>query len=457
MIDRRRLSGAWVLLALCVAAPNAHALDPGALGFLYSGSGGKAAVGSIVGNAAGRTWSAAADGAVSIAEKGAARIGGASALMTATRTIPWSAVAAAVGKALPLVAAGMLAYDLYGLVNCHSGAGSVTCADTVEVKVVDQFYILDTMFKLPGPACDDYVARAAAPAENYYATYRASGGTTATVGGQLYCLYTLEEVRKPGYGASSSARTSIAISTQPKSICEDGSPLIGGQCQTQTITSPASDAEVQSKIEQSPVAKAQAQTIVQAIAPKIDLAPYADPPVVTGPATVPEPQPQVETHYDPRTGTTTTTTTNTVYNINYAGDTYTYVTNVTTTNPDGTVDTKTTPPAPETPKPEEVAPPTDTALPDVPKLYTPIYPNGFAGVWQTDSAALTTTPMGNFLSSLKPSFSDGGCPVWNLPTTRVLGIQVGGDISIACSVWAFIRVVMIISALLLARAVIFGG
>ena len=101
---------------------------------------------------------------------------------------------------------------------------------------------------------------------------------------------------------------------------------------------------------------------------------------------------------------------------------------------------------------------TNTPLPAKPTLYEPVSSGGFAEVWNEKSAALKSTPVFSFVSSLAPSnLGDGGCPSWSIPTGQVLGITVGGSASIPCYVWTFIRLVMVISSLLLARRLIFGG
>jgi hypothetical protein len=109
-------------------------------------------------------------------------------------------------------------------------------------------------------------------------------------------------------------------------------------------------------------------------------------------------------------------------------------------------------------KPEETATaPNDPALPAVPDLYTRKYPDGIAGVWTARKAEILGGPIFTFLASLVPSIGDGGCPSFSLGSGSVLGIEVGGALNVPCGVWTFARLVMIISALLLARRLIFGG
>ncbi len=132
--------------------------------------------------------------------------------------------------------------------------------------------------------------------------------------------------------------------------------------------------------------------------------------------------------------------------------------------PDGTVvSQETTSSTTETSGPDKEKDPSEEAkwensdLPEVPDLYERKYPDGLAGVWEVQSAKLLSGPIFQFLDGLVPQVGNGGCPTWQWPSAQVLGITVGGDISVPCYVWSFVRLVMVISALLLARRLIFGG
>jgi hypothetical protein len=176
---------------------------------------------------------------------------------------------------------------------------------------------------------------------------------------------------------------------------------------------------------------------------------------VTGPATSPGTL-KTTTKADGSTVTSTTT-----HNHTYAGDkisttnttvvnNYNPTTNITTT--ETTVET---PPKEDTPEDTAVS---DTALPDLPKLYTPKYPEGITGVWNTKKTALTSTPLANLAAQLMPSVPAGGtCPVWNLPLN--IGPWAYGvrNVAPACIIWDWCKVFIIAGALLLARALIFGG
>jgi hypothetical protein len=173
------------------------------------------------------------------------------------------------------------------------------------------------------------------------------------------------------------------------------------------------------------------------------------PVTLTGPQKV-ESEPRTTTKTDAE-GNTTTTTTKDVWNITYQGDSYTWNHTTVTTNSDGSSTEETDP------EPDKVAPATDPDMPGLPDLYERKYPNGLAGVWNEKSGAFSQTPIFQFLAGLNPNLGNGGCPVWTFPAGQVLGITVGGDISVSCAVWSFVRVFFTLCALILARRLIFGG
>ncbi len=92
-------------------------------------------------------------------------------------------------------------------------------------------------------------------------------------------------------------------------------------------------------------------------------------------------------------------------------------------------------------------------MPEIPVLYTPRFPDGLIGVWNTRKTQLLDTSLFQIIPSIMPDIADGGCPQWSIPALY------GGqwDMSIPCNVWYFIRLIIIITALLLARRLIFGG
>lgn len=178
-------------------------------------------------------------------------------------------------------------------------------------------------------------------------------------------------------------------------------------------------------------------------------------PTVSGPASTPGP---TSTTQNPDGSTTTTTTTN---NYSYAGDQITHSTTSTTNTCVGvgscSQSTTTTSGGSGGADPEPVTA-EDTEFEPLPQLYTPKYPNGLAGVWADKKAGMSSTPLANLTSQLMPSLSTSGtCPSWMLPLD--LGAWNFGEYDVAppCWIWDFAKAIVILSALLLARALVFGG
>jgi len=91
-------------------------------------------------------------------------------------------------------------------------------------------------------------------------------------------------------------------------------------------------------------------------------------------------------------------------------------------------------------------------------FYTKKYPNGLTGVLEHGTSLLRGTPIGGLIPNLFPTIGpSGGCPSYSLPEGRVMGITVGGPINLPCSMWTFISVCINITALFVARRLIFGG
>lgn len=197
-----------------------------------------------------------------------------------------------------------------------------------------------------------------------------------------------------------------------------------------------------------------------------------EPLTLTGPATQPvsKSESSKTTAAQPATGSTPaipaqtlTTVSTTVNNYAYNGPSITMTTNTTnvTRNQAGDVvstDTTTTePPDADTePEPERA---TDTPLPAVPKLYEAKYPDGLTGVWATQKAALNATPFASAAAQLMPSVpSAGTCPEMPVNLSFAAWADFGiKDLAPPCYVWDWGKLIIIASALLLARALIFGG
>lgn len=98
----------------------------------------------------------------------------------------------------------------------------------------------------------------------------------------------------------------------------------------------------------------------------------------------------------------------------------------------------------------------DTTLPE---LYKPKYPDGPSSVWDARMGDLKKTPIMGLARGLMPNISDGGSPP-SWPIDLNFG-RIGdfGTFDLAPPVWLWgvLKAVTILSALLLARALVFGG
>jgi hypothetical protein len=102
----------------------------------------------------------------------------------------------------------------------------------------------------------------------------------------------------------------------------------------------------------------------------------------------------------------------------------------------------------------------DQGSPDHPKLWEQKYPDGLAGVWAEKKAAFLNTDIGKLAPSLMPNNipNTGALPVWNVPLDFGPGMNYGlHDVAPSAEIWGWAKIFLIISALLLARALIFGG
>lgn len=203
-----------------------------------------------------------------------------------------------------------------------------------------------------------------------------------------------------------------------------------------------------------------------------------EPPVVTGPSSVPGSKTTTTTQTQvapgtttpvapgtpgaqPATATTTTTTTNNaVYNNNQVTNTTTTttVTNITNNITNQTDKTEDKEETKEDDKEEET--PNDTPLSDIPTLYERKYPDGLSGIWSAKSAEIKQLPLFTLADQLMPTGLTGGtCPAWKVDLSfggawGDYGLQ---DVSPPCWIWDIAKVIIIASALILARALVFGG
>lgn len=118
-----------------------------------------------------------------------------------------------------------------------------------------------------------------------------------------------------------------------------------------------------------------------------------------------------------------------------------------------------TPPGQEGSGDQPDTPPTDTPLPPVPDLYVRKYPNGMEGIYDEYKDRLKNTALVQLAKQLMPDVGDGGaCPSWPINLNWDWWIMYGvHDVAPPCWIWAVGKAILILSALLLARALIFGG
>lgn len=192
---------------------------------------------------------------------------------------------------------------------------------------------------------------------------------------------------------------------------------------------------------------------------------------VTGPSEVKGPKKTTISQSGTRTDTTVSQETTPLSysgpNVTAGNTTRTSTTTSVTTNPDGSTSTSTSTTTETTEQGTEGVPqdeqnedaPTDTALPPVPDLYTRKYPDGLVGIWNTKSAEIKQAPLFRLATDLMPHVGSGGsCPSWPINLDFATWAQFGTkNVAPPCETWDWARVFVIAGALLLARALIFGG
>lgn len=187
---------------------------------------------------------------------------------------------------------------------------------------------------------------------------------------------------------------------------------------------------------------------------------------LTGPATAAGPSTTRTTSTSNPDGTTSTTTQNTTtnYTFNYGSNYFdTSTTTTTTTSKDGlpvsteTQQDTTTPTDTPEPEPEPDYSFSDSPMPDVPSFYTQKYPDGLSGVWNDAKSGFEQSDFMTFLHSFVPSFS-GTCPTWSMSFSIGRMVSLGShEFANLCYVFDFIKVIMLLGAVFLSRALIFGG
>ena len=276
-----------------------------------------------------------------------------------------------------------------------------------------------------------------------------------------------------------------------KQACDDAAIRMGGADAVGTITGAIDDYSCsvsgpsgnyfgRSPIYMSPIAPVPSTGIPASMD---DIAPYMDKPMdprifkelldkganielpkptITGPSST---EGEEVTTVNPDGSKTVSKTT---YNFQTSGDTVTNTdksTKTTTYNIDNSVrsvSTTTTVPSPSAPTDTPEKPDysfNDSPFGDVPELYKRKYEDGIKGVWDQKMTAIKATPIFSLGRDIMPNLAaTGSCPVFTVPLDLAVWAAHGNaDVSPPCWVWDFGKVVIVCSALLLARRLIFGG
>lgn len=171
---------------------------------------------------------------------------------------------------------------------------------------------------------------------------------------------------------------------------------------------------------------------------------------------------------DGTTGTKTETT-STKYDFTYGPEHFDVnPERKTTTTEDGLVTSETTetdgtPAEDVADTPDEETPPeesytfNDSDLPAVEPFYTQKYPDGFQGVWNSAKSDFDQSAFVSFLNSFVPSFS-GSCPAFSM-SFAIGGVANFGTHGFGnlCYALDFVKVCIMLGALFLCRAIVFGG
>jgi hypothetical protein len=101
----------------------------------------------------------------------------------------------------------------------------------------------------------------------------------------------------------------------------------------------------------------------------------------------------------------------------------------------------------------------DVALPSIPTLYERKYPDGLIGIWNQKSDQIKQASAFTLASQLMPTgLTSGTCPTWPITLEFAWWASYGErDVAPPCWIWDVAKTIVIISALMLARSLIFGG
>lgn len=266
------------------------------------------------------------------------------------------------------------------------------------------------------------------------------------------------------------------FSIRSSSSCPAGWFIKGDKCTQNPESAEINEPQIMDKIASSPgwddsAAAALKRAMDSGINPEVGN------PIVSGPSSIPgdKTTSRENIQLNPNTNTpaapgasntqpgTKTTTKETKTDINYSGGSATTTTTTTTTTniTNNITNITTTETSTETKEEDEKQedPPTDTPFGDIPELYKQKYPEGISGVINQKMEALRATPLFRLPSMLMPDLpNSGSCPSWQIDLGLASWADMGTHtIQAPCMVWDFGKVIILISALLLARRLIFGG
>lgn len=346
---RYSLAGLLVSLAVFGSVP-ARAAAAAFSSISYTATGGQLVPGAITGVTNASQWAAnGSAGAVTFTENVGARVAANDVAMVAKRTIPYLGILAGAARMLPYVAAATTIYSIYDLMRCHAdGVTGVLCDGGVpKTQQTHTCYRMSQSFgrgvSLPPNCIGDAAAALQAEADSVgmVITGLSCSGATCTftqVGG--------------GYVHAPTTTTGRADVVSAL-MCAQGQPGADGLCPGGAQNHLSYDDAAAVVQPYTPPSNAPVLAHDVAAGGTVDLAPYALPAPVplTGPAQVVGPAPSTvvtpaPTADNPHPAPVTQPGVAPVYNIQYQGDHYTYMTTTTVNNPDGST-TATTNPTPE--------------------------------------------------------------------------------------------------------------
>lgn len=348
--SRRRAGGRAGRLLWCGALVLALApfqVDAQSLPSYTGGaSGGTLRAGSMKASVdAWRTYAANSSGYVKIADKVRVPIGAANADMFVTRGLPFRNVMALGARAIPILGTAALAYGIYEAMGCHFSGGSFKCDMGIEPKApgVLKKYKANAYYSTPADvAWAGTVADSCAAVANYFTD--SSTLFECEVDGEWYRY---KQTRKSNGQQVSVTGWSRSFSTRDETTgggCEGGvNTRPDGRCPGGNVEDKSPDDaadHVAPKVDPGalPGGATPDGIVKQAQGSGVDAEPYVEPLPATGPDKVTQP-PVVEQTTSPN-GTVQVSTTTVTNNITYNGDNYVITNTTTTTNPDGSQQTK---------------------------------------------------------------------------------------------------------------------